>query len=164
MVGPRPTGSVPDDPAALLLECHARIRRFTAGLVAIAAQLPRTDERLVQTALDCRRYFEEALPLHAEDEDRSVRPRLPSSVALEKMSEEHGVIHSLLPGLLSDLEEISDGRAPRGYGARARALRDVLLAHIEAEERDIFPAIAGLPSPVRSEIVREMRARRGGGA
>jgi hypothetical protein len=164
VVGPRPPGPAADDPAALLLECHARIRRFTGGLVAIADALPVIDARVVATARDCRRYFDEALPLHAEDEEQSVRPRLAGSAAIDQMVDEHVGIHAMLPPLLSDLGAIVEGGVPPGYAARATALREALLHHIDAEERDVFPGIAGLSSAVRADIVREMRARRGVGA
>jgi hemerythrin-like domain-containing protein len=148
------------DPLELLLECHGRIRRFTDGLEAIAEHLPVCDERVAQTARLCARYFGEALPLHAADEDETLRPRLPASAPLAAMSGEHVWIEEQIPLIVADLGAIVRGEVPGDFAARTRAFSAALRAHIAAEEADIFPLIASLEPGVQEQMVAEMRQRR----
>ncbi len=71
--GPRPpAGDVVD----LLLECHTRIRSFTTLAARLASTPGLAAAEVAEAAAGVHRYFTQALPLHARDEEESVLPRL----------------------------------------------------------------------------------------
>jgi len=96
----------PTDALSLLMACHERIHRYLGGLSALSAlsALEGTDEgagdpRVAPTALACLRYFRDGLPLHGQDEDHSLAPRLRALApdarvleAMDRMREEHEVM------------------------------------------------------------------------
>jgi len=154
-----------------LLECHARIRHFSAVARALADATGRSDADLVGAAEDVRRYFEQALPLHARDEDDSIAPRLlgrePTvDAALATMRSQHDEHRPSLTELVSVCDTIA--RAPGEHEAlRARLSRVVehlvpqFEVHMELEERVIFPAVLRwLDADVQDLVRRELRARR----
>ena len=61
MLGKIGRSAAPADAVALLLECHGRIRAFLAMA------------RRVGEAIQVHRNFTLALPLHARDEEESIR-------------------------------------------------------------------------------------------
>ena len=163
----------PDDSLVeLVMACHARIRRFTAMAVTLAA--PATQGRPAAEIADgadaVRRYLAVALPLHVADEDASITPRLRGrapevDAALARMHAEHEGHAPLLEAVIELCAAIA--RAPGDQAAlaparapAAGALEAALLAHLEEEERVILPAIAALPAAEQAAIVAELRARR----
>lgn len=157
------------DPIAKFLECHERIRRFTDGIARLA-DLPDLGHPLAPaTAEACARYFRDGLPLHGEDEDESLAPRLRQHpvapevlAALDRMSAEHVEMHRILPTLLELLERVAqkDPPTPAELRVPVEALNRILLAHIEMEEKVIFPACGVLTRKERQAIVDEIGARR----
>ncbi len=160
------------NPTELLLECHDRIRqamRGARGLAAVAAG----DPAIAPTAAAVHRYFSIALPLHSQDEDLSMAPRLfaagvPDDLAeaVQTMTAQHADIDAVLARLLpmwgrlqhapAELEAMRTALA--SDTARLDALWDT---HLEMEEQYIFPrASEALDEPARAAIVEEMRARR----
>jgi hypothetical protein len=149
-----------DEPEALLRDCHERIRRFAALAVRLAADEADATQ-LCQVAAAVHRYFTVALPLHVEDEERSIAPRLAASPALATVRDEHRAHETLLARLIPAWEALT--RDPRARAAtldEARALEATLEAHLALEEREILPAVAALPERDQRDIVAEMRARR----
>lgn len=157
---------------ALLLGCHGRIRRFTALAVTLAepATADRAPAEIADGADAVRRYLEVALPLHAADEDLSLAPRLLAHApgladALARMHAEHLAHAPLLADVVARCAAIA--RAPHqlaalgpGLAEPARALAAALLAHVDEEERTVFPAATALPYADQTAIVAELRARR----
>ncbi|MCB9536131.1 MAG: hemerythrin domain-containing protein [Myxococcales bacterium] len=166
-----PDAAADDDVAGRLLACHARIRRFCATACRLAAAEDPPPAEVVEAAAGVRRYFAEALPLHAEDEDESIAPRLRGrdatvDAALAAMTAEHAAHRPLLERLIEltgDLTARPD-RLPAlrdALAATADALRAALEAHLRAEEATVLPALARLlPPRERRAIVAEMAARR----
>ena len=162
-----------DDPLALLMACHQRIRRYTDGVRRLAGLRDLADSRAAPTAAACLRYFEGALLLHAEDEERSLLPRLralePDEALLEAislMSTDHAEIERGLPELCALLRAVAEGRPCQLDALRASSawLSDVLITHIDEEERLIFPAAEAIGAKDRAAMAREIRARRVGPA
>lgn len=164
--------ATPEDAVALLLECHERIRTFLAMASRIAAARPEERAGVSEAAARVARYFSEALPLHARDEEESVLPRLRGrdpavDAELEEMAREHrdherplsavvGACQALArePALLEEL-------AP-GLARAAAELSAHFAEHLRREETVIFPAIRRhLSRADDAAIVRELRARRG---
>ncbi|MEZ4395234.1 MAG: hemerythrin domain-containing protein [Polyangiales bacterium] len=155
----------------LLLACHARIRSFASMAERLGDPAP--DDGQVVAACDAvARYFGDALPLHARDEEESLLPRLAGrdpalDDALLRMRREHADHVAALRDLLDRCEAL---RASPGVFARraelaraARHLRAAFEPHLEREEREVFPAAdALLTDDERRAAVAEMRARRAG--
>lgn len=155
-----------------LIECHERIRRFSAMAVKLA-QSPGEEPALVSDAASrVHRYFDVALPLHTVDEDESILPRLIERAgdtvraALETMRAEHREIDAALDELrprwldiARDPARVADDLAT--LLARSEALFRAFERHLAAEESTILPAIRQHFTPEEHAAVRrEMQARR----
>jgi len=161
------------DPGAMLLDCHERIRRFSAlGVRLATVQAPAAE--IAEVASRVHRYFTVALPLHVADEDLSIRPRLlaahPSREledALGTMGSEHVEIEELLVELVSVWSQLIADPSARGtvgpdLPRASSRLEELMRRHLTLEEEVILPAISRqLPPEVAAEVVREMRSRRG---
>ncbi|WP_242333584.1 MULTISPECIES: hemerythrin domain-containing protein [unclassified Anaeromyxobacter] len=164
--------AAPGDSVDLLLECHERIRSFLGLARRIAEAGPAEAAAVPEAAARVRRYFTQALPLHAQDEERSILPRLRGrdpavDAELDTMTREHAEHEAPLAILVGACEELArePGRlaalAPV-VGAATAELERHFVAHLEREEKVIFPAMRRLlERSVDGEIVREIRARRG---
>jgi hemerythrin-like domain-containing protein len=156
------------EPAAWMLECHQRIRRFTGGLTRLAALDDLTDPRAPEAAVACARYFREGLPRHAQDEDRSIAPRLRLLAdpvldgVLDRMTSEHVECDHVLARILVDLDAVAAGHPEDVHTLRADArwLHGHMEAHLAAEEAVVVPALALLDGATRASILVEMHARR----
>jgi hemerythrin-like domain-containing protein len=168
--GPRETSThVVDE----LLGCHRRIRHFLFVGREVGDALGVAAGEVAEAAAAFARYFQVALPLHAADEDLSLRPRLerapvPRTVreALARMSAEHGELDAILAELVPafsavaaypSLLRVRADELARGVAALAAAFTP----HLRLEEDVIFPAVRGLAAGSLAEIRAEMRARRG---
>ena len=146
----------------LLLGCHERIRSFLAMAALIDSAAPDVD--VADAAARVRRYFSQALPLHVEDEEESILPRLQGrspevDAALDRMHSEHLEHVAPLRSFLDRLREPLCAR--KELASSAKALLAAFEPHLEAEERVVFPAInALLTFDEQQAIVRELRARR----
>lgn len=161
-----------EDAVDLLVGCHRRIRHFTATAVKLARAPAALPAEVRLTAFNVHRYYSISLPLHEDDEDFTLRPRLDAVVgervrrALAAMHDQHLAIGELLERLLpllllvernpEALQEVGCEMAPI-----TKALEDSFGVHLQLEEEVIFPAIRNfLPENVRAEILEEMKARR----
>lgn len=159
----------PTDPVGLLLDCHARIRHFTGVAQKMIGPHDADDESVRLAAESVARYFEKALPLHAEDEDDSLLPRLESAgvaCETERMHAEHADIHALIAELLPGWKKLIDepGSLPElreQLAGPTRRLSEVFDKHLSYEEGELFPHVGGaLGEALRRKIFSEMRARR----
>ena len=153
-----------DDVSTRLGECHARIRRFLEEAAALARTVDAGVDRQGSAAA-VQRYFAEALPLHTEDEDRSIVPRLggPLAPALVRLAAEHASILEALVEIELDWARWAAGATDTPTQAHVDLLARLtssLLTHLAAEETELFPAIAKLSAGQRRLIVAEMAARR----
>jgi iron-sulfur cluster repair protein YtfE (RIC family) len=164
--------ATPGDAVGLLLECHARIRSFVALARRIAAARPDERAGVPEAAHRVARYFSQALPLHALDEEQSVLPRLRGraaevDAALEAMAREHreherplAIVVAACDALARDPARVED--LARALSGAAATLEAHFAEHLRREEAVVFPAIRRLLSPDEdAAIVRELRARRG---
>jgi hypothetical protein len=170
----REESRVPGDAVDALLDCHGRIRHFTAITLTLPGVTAAPPAEIASAAAGVVRYFTEALPLHSTDEDVSIAPRLlaldlPEAVraALATMTQQHGEIDRTLGSALPCLSAVAAD--PASLSAHAAALRGLAARlsaqwdeHLGLEEATIFPAVrALLPASEHDAIRREMRARRG---
>jgi len=87
------------------MACHGRIRHHLALAHRILETSPSgtSAHHVADAASDVARYFTIALPLHAADEDLSMRPRLEAAPVprdvrrlLRRMTAEHGIIGEII--------------------------------------------------------------------
>lgn len=167
-------GKTPTAPGTLdlLVECHDRIRTFLALARRIAEAGAVEREELRQAAGRVARYFGEALPLHARDEEQSIAPRLRGrdpavDAELEEMTREHAgheEARLALVGVCQSLAAAPERHAELAPGVRraAEALEAHFAPHLRREEEVIFPAVRRWLDPAAdAQVVREIRARRG---
>ncbi len=163
---PRPAHDVVD----LLLECHERIRSFTALADRLAHTPGLAPAEVADAAAQVRRYFTEALPLHARDEEESVLPRLTGrdplvDRELVAMTAEHGDHGPILARVVEACDALAatperHAEVAPELGRAARQLAMHFAAHLAREEEVVFPAVRALPPVERAAIVAELRARR----
>jgi hypothetical protein len=162
-----PVARPPADPAASFRACHERIRMFTAGLHRIATLPDLADPRVPAAAAQARRYFAEGLPLHADDEDLSLAPRLrlvapECGPLLDELERDHRQIDACLATLLPLLGTLAEeGTVPHTtFRVAVSFLSTLLLPHIAREEDELFPLCARLSPEDRFEITQELLERR----
>lgn len=174
-------GSAPPAPSTgpvalhLLEECHERIRTHTEAARRLAGPEGRSvpAEQRIEAALALGRYFGKGLPLHVEDEDFSLAPRLrakapkDASPHLEQMISEHVETEELLARLLPLWQRLADGEAGEDLflelAPDTLKLSTLLAGHLENEERFLFPlALQVLSAGELEQLATEIRARRQG--
>jgi iron-sulfur cluster repair protein YtfE (RIC family) len=173
-----------------LLGCHMRIRHFTEMACKLAHAHAAEPEQVQRAAAEVHRYFTVALPLHEADENISLHPRLIKALsgesvkadastspetallrrlggpAADAMVEQHESIDQLVERLVplctilrsqpAKLEELS-----QELHEVSAALSEIFTAHLEMEEKTVFPAMEEvLTGDELDEIRREMRERR----
>lgn len=162
--------SLAQDVVELLYECHARIRKFLELARRLAATPTLGDADIRTAAMQVRRYFKAAFPLHLQDEDEILTPRLGKQSAavdeaLAKMHAdhvEHAPLVDRLVALCSTLET-DPHKLPalaNELGETAAALTSVIEPHLALEEKTIFPALRQLPREIHDEMRVAMRELR----
>ncbi len=162
------------DAVDLLLECHVRIRQLLAVARRIAEARGEDPAAVAEAAGRVVRYFTQALPLHARDEEDSILPRLRGrdpavDRALGDMTREHAEHERPLAALVLACDGIASepGRHADLAAAvlePAAALERHFAAHLAREEEVVFPAVRRLLGAAEdAAIVAEIRRRRGVG-
>ncbi len=163
-----------DQPIAVLAHCHTRIRKQLATLHKLLAHLPQhgADVDAQQAAHAVLRYFNDAAPLHHEDEEDDLLPQLETTASgddasqlqeiLPKILDDHRQMEGLWRALEQQLGTIAIGQSallsPEDV-ARFAALYD---AHMQLEESVIAPMAKRLFSAGQMQQLGDaMRARRG---
>jgi hemerythrin-like domain-containing protein len=144
-----------EQPFAMLEACHERVERTLVLLQRLRAYLREqpADEPARQAARDVLRYFDLAAPLHHQDEELHVFPRLlaqgaPSVVALvQRLQQDHVLMGADWAAARSALQALADGPAV-GFSAHEEGLLDQFAQryqqHIEAEEGTAYPGARAL--------------------
>jgi iron-sulfur cluster repair protein YtfE (RIC family) len=142
------------DAVDLLLECHGRIRSFLALARRLGEVRGAAADAVADAAFRVSRYFTLALPLHAQDAEKSIVPRLRGrdpavDAELETMLREHRQHERPLRALVAACSKLS--RDPGRHGElaatvewAAEELERHFAAHLAREESVIFPAIRRL--------------------
>jgi iron-sulfur cluster repair protein YtfE (RIC family) len=161
--------SQPRDLVDMLLACHARIRSFIALARAAARREGVPEQEIAEGCRAVDVYFREAFPLHLQDEEQSILPRLHGQTAdldacLNTMRCEHAEHEPKVAELLAACAELR--RQPRNPQRRARLeaiageLELDFARHLALEEEQLFKAVAQLAPSIQSAIVAEIRERR----
>ena len=156
----KPRAAPSHEPVDMLLDCHARLRHFSAMASALATRTDLDEKQIEDACTELVRYFEVALPLHEADEERTLAPALEplaaDAEALERMRSQHAAIHETLDALIP----LWKSRRREETAGGARELAALLEDHLALEESVIFPLVAKLAAAERERLGAEMRARR----
>jgi iron-sulfur cluster repair protein YtfE (RIC family) len=159
-----------DSPLAMLLECHGWIRRFLREAWKLSEADSSDLEAVQSSATETLNFFLTVMPIHIEEEQETMLPRLAglsSSLdkALAHMVKDHEERDETLQEVIGYCQILS--RHPESleklresFRRSTRHLAVDLESHLMAEERDIFPNIEALPHSEQATMVAEMRARR----
>lgn len=162
-----------DQPIAVLKHCHDRIRKQIATLHKLIAHLPQhgADAQARQAAAAVIKYFEQAAPLHHEDEEHDLIPMLEATAR----GEDAAALAQLVPGILDDhdqmdslwrnlhgqLRAIADGSAAALSAADVTDFAERYASHMEREEGQIAPMAKRLFSPAQmAQLGAAMQQRR----
>jgi hemerythrin-like domain-containing protein len=162
-----------DDPIAVLTGCHRRIESNLATLGRIVAALRAADATPEQQA-EARaalagplRYFDRAAVLHAEDEDRSLFPRLREAGLVtntDDLTDDHRAHEAMYLALRAVATRLAGGEANPAFvdelDLHLGALAGAYAAHIRHEEQALFPLASKLPDVQLRAIGLEMQVRR----
>ncbi|MDN0083879.1 hemerythrin domain-containing protein [Crenobacter sp. SG2305] len=159
-----------DEPLAMLLACHDKIRRFCDQLEALPGHIAsRGVDEAVQGSIDgVMRYFDQAGPQHHSDEEEELFPilleRVPEAAPrLERLASEHGYLQSCWNEIRDDLLALKKGELeavnPTEIGEFVRMYRE----HAEIEEQWLIPTAERTLSADEQRAAGErMAARRQG--
>jgi hemerythrin-like domain-containing protein len=156
-----------DSPLDLLRSCHAKVRQYATGLDRLVAAHAAGDPRAAEGAPPLARYFREAIPKHAADEDESLTPRLLRIAPhlrelLDRLEAEHREMKVLLPALCLDLDAIAAGGPidTAAFATRAGTVTALLREHARLEETHWFSLVDTFPPEEQRQIRMEMAERR----
>lgn len=163
-----------EQPFAMLEACHERVQRTLALLQRLREHvqaLGAADEPARQAARDVLRYFDVAAPLHHEDEELHVFPRLlargePDVVALvQRLQHDHVCMAADWAVARKPLQALAEGRQATfadGDNAVFERFAARYGSHIAGEESMAYPAAQVLLAPAdAASMGQEMAARRG---
>jgi hemerythrin-like domain-containing protein len=152
-----------DGPFAQLGRSHRRLEERLDDLTRASA-----DENVdIELVREVAAFLMRAVRRHEEDEEQSLFPRLAAHgelaatiAELSREHREHEALHARLAALVGRLEA-GDAAARGELDVVADALVRAYRAHIDEEERHLFPAArAALDDAALAGIAEEMQARR----
>jgi hemerythrin-like domain-containing protein len=132
----------------MLERCHRRLEEELQALVMEPAR--DVTERVLE-------FLDRTLQRHELDEEASLFPRLPASLAplIAELTAEHRQHQELI-------DELRRAHDERAIQVAALALQAAYARHISVEERQLFPAAkTALDEAARAALSDEMQARRG---
>lgn len=174
--GHRAPGVGFEAPFEMLDACHERVQRMLRLLERLQQRLLEKgwDPDVASAARDVMRYFDQAAPLHHEDEERHVFPPLLAGgdAALrdlaQRLQQEHREMETawarareLLAFLLQPPAEGWAGLAPSQAGALAH-FASLYERHLQAEDGLAYPAARSALRPEALQAMSEDMMRRRG--
>jgi hemerythrin-like domain-containing protein len=176
MPGHRSPGAGFEAPFEMLSACHERVERMLRLLARLqqhlASQGWSTD--VAQAAVDVMRYFDQAAPLHHDDEERHVFPPLLASgnealrAVVRRLQQDHLGMAQGWARARPVLAALTQSPAPGWSGlttAQAAALADfagLYQQHLLDEDTLVYPAAqAGLSAVALQTMSEDMMRRRG---
>ncbi len=163
-----------DQPIAVLKHCHDRIRKQLATLEKLLPHLAAhgADEQARQAAAAVIKYFDQAAPLHHDDEEHNLLPMLQATAQGDDAAllaqlgpgivAQHSQMDAMWQTLHEQLRMIADGAESVLWGHDVRAFAQAYRSHMEVEEGNIAPMAMRLFSPAQmAELGQAMQQRRG---
>lgn len=174
-IGEKPESDF-DDPVGMLRDCHKRIRHFLETQAFAAKKfhgLPLPKD-VASSVLNSLRYFRDAAPNHTADEEKSLFPRMRTSVTEEKSAalmqslehehrwaeSQHELVDSIFRAWISNGS--SSAEETEKLMSTLTQLEAFYDEHMQHEECTLFPLAEGkLSSSDLACIGAEMAERRG---
>lgn len=161
-----------EQPFEMLEACHERVHRMLALLERVRTHVRDhgADIQAQQAARDVMRYFDLAAPLHHQDEELHVFPRLLAqddprvAPVVRRLQQDHVAMEAGWREAREVLARIAQGDAAalETGDAALEGFASLYGAHIEAEEGIAYPAAqALLDAPALQAMGADMMARRG---
>lgn len=162
-----------EQPFEMLEACHERVQRMLRLLARLREHLPGhgADMQAQQAARDILRYFDQAAPLHHQDEELHVFPPLLAgadarvAAIVQRLQQDHVVMDARWQEARQVLLRIADGSLPALAAADDAALdgfAGLYDAHLRAEEEIAYPAAqAKIDAPTLHAMGEDMMRRRG---
>ncbi|GGC78779.1 hemerythrin domain-containing protein [Undibacterium terreum] len=163
-----------DQPLAVLKHCHDRIRKQLSTLEKLPPHLAAygADADAQQAAAAIRRYFNQAAPLHHEDEEMDLLPMLEGTARDEDAKllnelmpailKEHLQMHAIWHRLDKQLEAIAAGTAAALDENDVHQFNTMYTQHMVVEESHIAPMAKRLFSDAQmGKLGDAMQHRRG---
>ena len=163
-----------DQPLAVLKHCHDRIRKQLTTLDKLIQHLPEhgCDEQATQAAKAVLRYFNEAAPLHHEDEEIDLLPTLQLTATgddatllkeyLPLILEQHHQMGAQWSVLEQELQAIAKAESAHLSEANVAQFKEIYAGHMQIEETMIAPMAMRLFSADQmSKLGAAMQHRRG---
>ncbi|WP_394782333.1 hemerythrin domain-containing protein [Undibacterium sp.] len=163
-----------DQPLAVLKHCHDKIRKQLATLGKLPAHLAAhgADEEAQQAANAVRRYFNQAAPLHHEDEEMDLLPMLEITATNEDAAllaelmpailKEHTQMHVIWHRLDKQLDAIAAATSKDLAADDVTQFCEMYTQHMQTEETHIAPMAKRLFSDAQmGRLGSAMQQRRG---
>jgi hemerythrin-like domain-containing protein len=150
-----------DDPIGLLRACHVKILAHCNMLERLL------DTPDPQVAAQVHRYFTRSAPLHHQDEEEDLFPRinrqsLKIAELVHTLKKEHGELNHLWGIIAADLKQLPQDGFSDDFINAAREFCRINRAHVTVENAELLPLAAGILSQQDLGAVGEtMAARRG---
>ncbi len=162
-----------EQPFEMLEACHERVHRMLSLLARLRAHLKEhgADAQAQQAARDVMRYFDLAAPLHHQDEELHVFPRLLArgdariTPIVQRLQRDHVAMEANWKKARQVLARVAEGSLD-ALQPRDEETLDAFAVpyaeHIAAEEEIAYPASRALMDAKEVEAAgREMMERRG---
>jgi pyridoxamine 5'-phosphate oxidase len=159
---------------AVLKHCHDRIRKQLNTLDKLLQHLPEhgCDEQAMQAAKAVLRYFNEAAPLHHEDEEIDLLPTLQMTATGEDVAtlqeylplilEQHHQMGAQWAVLEQQLLSIANGESAHLSDTDVVQFTEIYAGHMLIEETKIAPMALRIFSAAQmSKLGAAMQRRRG---
>ncbi|GGX24486.1 hemerythrin domain-containing protein [Undibacterium macrobrachii] len=163
-----------DQPLAVLKHCHDRIRKQLATLEKLLPHLAKNgaDAEAQKAVLAVLKYFQNAAPLHHDDEEIDLLPELTQtaqggdaellSVILPKILQQHQQMADQWRRLETQLSNIADGSSSSLDANDVVEFQAIYQEHMQIEETQIAPMAMRLFNPGQMhKLGQAMQARRG---
>jgi hemerythrin-like domain-containing protein len=167
-----------EQPFDMLRACHERVLRILSLLAKLQAHVAvhGVDAQASQAAMDVMRYFDQAAPLHHQDEELHIFPAAnqcgdPDAIAaVIRLGVEHQTMEADWRHLRTELQALLAEKPcdPLPPAWQTDQLVQAFCAryaeHIRIEEQMVYPCVEAVLAPHDAETMgREMAARRGAG-
>jgi pyridoxamine 5'-phosphate oxidase len=163
-----------DQPLAVLKHCHDRIRKQLATLEKLLPHLQShgADDEAQKAVQAVLKYFQNAAPLHHEDEEIDLLPELQRTaqgadaellaVRLSTILQQHQEMATLWQTIESQLSLIANGSSAKLSDSDVAAFQALYQEHMQIEETQIAPmAMRLFDTQQMQKLGQAMQARRG---
>lgn len=156
-----------EQPVGILLACHGQVRRFCRTLGALPDHLAQhgVDDAARHAIVHIRRYFNQAAPLHHQDEEDDFFPLLlqycPQAAAdVASLQIQHGTLDETWGRLDDGLASLLSGRHCTLMPELTTRYARLYAQHMGIEEPWFAQGLAAIPPDKLAAAGKKMAARR----